>query len=439
LRENSINQRGKPTFSSSEWLPSTLVNVYLPRLVDGLLADLLAELPAVLVVGPRATGKTTTAARHASTIVRLDRPAEAAAFRADPDAALAGFVEPILLDEWQEVPAVLGAVKREVDRDPRPGRFLLTGSVRADLDTETWPGTGRVVRVAMFPFTVAERFGRPTRPLVDRVVDVVPLEPAVPSADLRDYLELALQGGFPETLALSEHGHRRWLDSYVDQLLMRDVALIDRGRDPARLRRYLEAYALNSAGLAEDKTLYDAAGIDRRTALAYEALLTNLQVVEAVPAWTSNQLKRLTHTAKRYLVDPALLAGIIGVTERAVLRDGDLLGRVLDTFVAAQLRPEGQVSQHRTRLYHLRQEQGRHEIDLVAEVGAERIVGIEVKADSAPGRDAAGHLAWLRDQLGDRFLGGVVLHTGPATFSLGDRITAAPISTLWSEPAVGRG
>jgi uncharacterized protein len=408
------------------------VDHYLPRQVDGLLAELLAELPAVLVVGPRATGKTTTAARHGVSVVRLDRPAEAAAFRADPDAALAGFDEPVVLDEWQEVPAVLGAVKRAVDRDPRPGRFLLTGSVRADIDAETWPGTGRVVRVAMFPMTVAERRERTTRTLVDRMVDGEALEPGAPGTDLTGYLDLALQGGFPEMLALSVQGRRRWLDGYVDQLLTRDVALVDRGRDPARLRRYFEAYALNSAGLTEDKTLYDAAGIDRRTALAYEALLVNLQVVETVPAWTSNRLKRLTLSPKRYLIDPALLAGIIGVTETAVIRDGDLLGRVLDTFVAAQLRPEAQVAQHRARIYHLRQEQGRHEIDLVVEVGAERVIGIEVKADSAPDADSAKHLRWLRDELGDRFVGGVVLHTGPASFSLDDRIVAAPISTLWA-------
>ncbi|MGH9164940.1 MAG: ATP-binding protein [Acidimicrobiales bacterium] len=405
---------------------------YLPRLVDGLLGELLAELPAVLVVGPRATGKTTTAARHAESIVRLDRPAEAAAFHADPDAALETFDEPVLLDEWQEVPTLLGAVKRAVDREPRPGRFVLTGSVRAEIEAATWPGTGRVVRVAMYPMTVAERLERTTRPLIDRVVDGVPLEAATPGTDLRGYIELALQGGFPEMLKLSERGRGRWLDSYVDQLLTRDAALVDRGRDPARLRRYLEAYALNSAGLAEDKTLYDAAGIDRRTAIAYEALLVNLRVTDALPAWTTNRLKRLTLSPKRYLIDPALLAGIIGVTDSAILRDGDLMGRVLDTFVAAQLRPETQVARNRARLYHLRQEQGRREIDLLAEVGAERVIGIEVKADSAPTAASARHLGWLRDELGDRFVGGVVLHTGPIAFALGERITAAPISTLWA-------
>jgi len=432
MRENGIKDRGKATSLAAVWVRSSIVAAYLPRLIDGLLVELLAELPAVLVVGPRATGKTTTAARHAATVVRLDRPAEAAAFNADADVALDGLPEPVLLDEWQEVPAVLGAVKRAVDRESRPGRFLLTGSVRADLDAEMWPGTGRLVRVAMFPMTAAERLGRSPRPLVDRIVEGEPLEPAADGADLRSYIDLALQGGFPELLGLTERARQRWLESYVDQLLTRDAALVDRGRDPARLRRYLEAYALNSAGLAEDRTLYDAAGIDRRTALAYEALLTNLQVVDAVPAWTSNRLKRLVLAPKRHVVDAALLGGVLGLTTEAVLRDGDLLGRTLDTFVTAQLRAETEVAHQRARLYHLRQEQGRHEVDLLLEVGAERVVGIEVKADSAPTRHAARHLGWLRDGLGDRFVGGVVLHTGPATFALGDRITAAPISTLWS-------
>jgi len=405
---------------------------YLPRLVDSLISELLVELPAVLVVGPRASGKTTTAARYAKSLVRLDRPAEAAAFHADPDAALTSFDEPIALDEWQEVPTVLGAVKRAVDADPRPGRFVLTGPGRADIEAETWPGTGRVVRVGMFPMTVAERLERATRPLVERLMDGEPLEPAEPPTNLRGYIDLALQGGFPQMLSLSDRSRRRWIDSYVDQLLTRDTALVDRGRDPARLRRYLEAYALNSSGIAEDKTLYDAAGIDRRTALAYEGLLVNLQVVEALPAWTSNRLKSLTLSPKRYLIDPALLTGIAGVTESAVLRDGGLLGRVLDTFVAAQLRPEADLGRQRARLYHLRQEQGRHEIDLLAEVGAERLIAIEVKATSAPDSASAAHLAWLRDRLADRFVAGVVLHTGPATFSLGDRIVAAPISTFWA-------
>ncbi len=137
---------------------------YLQRLVDPYVEELFTQLSALMVIGPRAAGKTTSAARRAATTVSLDREAEAIAFAGDPDAALRDLPEPILLDEWQAVPGVLGAVKRAVDADPRPGRFLLTGSVRAELENAVWPGTGRLVRVAMYPLTVREAIGRAGAP-----------------------------------------------------------------------------------------------------------------------------------------------------------------------------------------------------------------------------------------------------------------------------------
>lgn len=406
---------------------------YRRRLVDGLIAGLLTELPAIFIVGPRAAGKTTTAARHAKTVVRLDREAEAVAFRADADAALRGLPEPVLLDEWQQVPEVLGSVKRAVDQDSRPGRFLITGSVRSELEGDLWPGTGRLVRIGMYGMTVAEQIGRGGRALIDRLLDAEPLLPAADSPDLRGYLELALRGGFPEpALRLGPAARERWLESYVDHLVTRDAAQVDAGRDPHRLRRYLEAYALNTAGMVDDRTLYDAAGINRKTATAYERLLGNLMVVEPTPAWTSNRLKRLVLSSKRYVVDPAIAGGLLRLDVAGVLRQGDLLVRLLDTFVAAQLRPELVVSGSRPRLYHLRQQHGRYEVDLLAELAGGEVVAIEVKATAAPSADDARHIAWLRDQLGANFIGGVLLHTGPRAFRLADRITAAPISTFWA-------
>lgn len=412
---------------------------YKPRLVDDLLDDLLHELPALMITGPRAAGKTTTAARHVKSAVSLARPAEAAAFDADPDVALAAYDEPILLDEWQEVPAVLGAVKRAIDSAPRPGRFLLTGSVRADLETATWPGTGRVVRVPMYGMTVREQNGDTRgRPLIDRLADGdIPSALANPP-DLRGYVELALRSGFPDpALRMTSDGRMRWLEGYVEQLLTRDATDINPRRDPARLRRYFEAYALNSAGIASEATLLRAAGINGKTAAAYERLLTSLFVVDTTPAWSSNRLRRLSKGSKRYLVDPALLAATVGLDAGAILRDGDLLGRLLDTFVAAQLRAERAICKTRTRLYHLREEHGRHEIDVVAELGGRDLIAFEVKADAAPTSSAGQHLAWLRERLGDRFLHGVVFHTGPAPFALAERITALPICSLWESGTPG--
>jgi predicted AAA+ superfamily ATPase len=411
-----------------------VAETYLPRLTDGTVRELFAELPALMLVGPRATGKTTSARQLAQTVVRLDRPPEAAAFLADPDAALKASAEPVVLDEWQAVPSVLGAVKRAVDEDFRPGRFVLTGSVRANLDAETWPGTGRVIPVPIYGLTQRELAGRITGPtFVDRVADgeLSALSPADPTPDLPGYVDLALAGGYPEpVLRLSEAGRQAWLDGYLEQLLTRDAATLT-ARRPLHLRRYFEALALNTAGVVEHKTLYDAARIDRHTAVSYDALLSGLFVVEALPAWYTNRLSRLIKTPKRYVVDPSLVAAALRADRAAVLRDGDLLGRILDTFVAAQLRPELVLSSSRPRLHHLRDKSGRHEIDLLAELGGHRVVGLEVRASAAPTRADARHLAWLRDELDDRFLHGAVLHTGPRAFVLDERIFALPISAIW--------
>ncbi|HEY5856216.1 MAG TPA: DUF4143 domain-containing protein [Aldersonia sp.] len=404
-------------------------------MVDGLLRELIADFPAVMITGPRATGKTTTAARLARSTVRLDRSVEAEAFRADPDSALARQAEPVLLDEWQVVPGVLGAVKRSVDQDPRPGRFLITGAVRASLSTDTWPGTGRVLTVPMYGLTVAEARGHPDKqPFLDAVAArggealANPTDPP----DLAGYLDIALASGYPEPLLLRPaRSTGRWLESYVEQLITRDAPELEPGRDPNRLRRYFEALALNTAGFVEQVTLAGAAGVDKRTATAYEQLLRNLLVIDALPAWATNRLKRLVRGPKRHLTDVALLTGATGLDTRAVLADGVLLGRVLETFVLSQLRADLPMCRTRPRLYHLRQEQGRREVDIVAELAGQRIIGIEVKA-GAPTTADARHLTWLRDEYGDRFLAGIILHTGHSRTNLAERVTAAPIATLWS-------
>ncbi len=406
---------------------------YVSRLVDTLLEEYIEEIPAVMVVGPRACGKTTTAIRLVRSVVRLDSD-DAAAFRVSPDAALRGRAEPVLLDEWQMVPEVLGAVKRTIDADRRPGRFLITGSARTAPADRLWPLTGRVVMLRMHPLTVAEQQHRPVRPLVDRIAEGDGLEgaPGAP-VDLRSYLQLALRGGYPEpALKLSDRAARAWLESYADQIALRDARTLGAEPDAYRLQRYLEAYAINSGRVVQHKTVYDAAGISRKTALSYDALLRDLMVVNELPAWSTNRLKRLSRAPRRCMVDSGLLGGILRVGIDDVMASGDLLGAMIETFVIAQLQAQSAVSGTRYRLSHLRERDGRREVDVIAELAGGRVVGVEIKAAASVGRSDARHLSWLSETMQERFAGGVVLHTGRDTFELGDRILAAPVSTLWA-------
>lgn len=413
-----------------------MADPYITRIVDGVLDDVLSSFPAISLVGPRAAGKTTTAIRRAGTVLRLDRPDIRDAVSADPDALIAGLPEPVVLDEWQEAPDVLGAVKRAVDTDPRPGRYILTGSVRAELEASVWPGTGRILQLPMHGMAVRERVGRAGEPLfLDRVAaeGVSAVKAPGDSLNIRDYLDAMLVGSFPEpALRMPPSARGRWFSGYVEQMITRDVPAIAPRRDPELLRRYLSALAVNSAGIVAEENLREAAGINAKTAREYQALFQRMFVLDLVPAWFSNRVKRLVKGPKRYLADPALVAAVLGLGRDAILYGPDMLGRLMDTFVAAQLRAELVASDLDPRMYHLRDEHGRREVDLVIETASGTLIAIEVKAAATVTRNDARHLAWLRDETGDSFAAGIVLHTGAHVFPLGDRLVAAPVSALWS-------
>jgi predicted AAA+ superfamily ATPase len=412
------------------------MSAYVPRFLDSELPEVVAAHPAALVVGPRACGKTTTTRRHTGSVLRLDVPAQAAVVTADPDAALRRLVEPILIDEWQLVPQVLGAVKRTVDDDPRPGRFVLTGSSQADLTTSGWPATGRIVRLTMYPLVGRERHGDPTAAsLVDRILSDGADAFGNPTSnwDLHDYVDEALTSGWPEALRVpGDRARDRWLTGYVDHLVTREAPSLGVARDPGRMRKYLHVIAANTGGVPTHKLLYDVVGIDRNTAVNYDNLLDSLMITQRVPAWAGNFMDRAVRLPKRYLIDPGLLGPLLRVDHRRTLRDNDLLGRILDTLVAAQFRAECAISVVGADMYHLRDANGRHEIDLLIEARDGQIIAIEIKASAAPSHADARHLEWLRDRLGARLTMGLLVHTGPRVFALSERILAVPIASLWS-------
>jgi uncharacterized protein len=211
------------------------------------------------------------------------------------------YERPVLLDEWQAAPEVIGAIKRAVDLNPEPGQFILTGSASIDLAGPTWPGTGRIIRLPMFGLTEREIQARVDGPsFIDAVVDDPERLDFATTIDRASYVDLALRSGFPEP-ALRQRARTRldWLHSYLEGCFARDVPALRTVRDPSRLRRLFVALAANTAGVVDEKTLHEAARLDRKTALIYESLFEAVGIAEQAPSFASNRLKRLVERPKR--------------------------------------------------------------------------------------------------------------------------------------------
>ncbi len=433
-----------PTISSSP-NEAPVARPYLPRIADRILRRSLRVFPGMLVTGPRAVGKTRTGLEFAASLLRLDDPDDRDLCKADPMAATEGR-PPMLVDEWQLAPEVLRAIKRRIDEGAAPGGFIVTGSARNDLLTDMWPTTGRLIRFRLWGMVGRERFGSTAAaPLFDRWDDqdirfTVPPDPP----GIRDYLEIALASGFPDTISLEDERDRsQWLESYVEDIVHRDLASLagrtGRQKDSRRFRTYMQSYALNTAGVVPHSSIYSRIGLDRRTANGYLDALLTLGIVDELAPWAGNRRKRLlVERTKRHFADPGLAAAVAGLTVDDVFRSAEFRGRMLDSFITSQLRVEAEAS-GRTRLYHLRTENGDRELDLVAERGLD-LYAFEYKAGRAPTRTDARHLMWFRDRVaGDRFKGGVLFHTGPHRYELDRLIEAVPIAGLWGiGPGEGR-
>ena len=395
---------------------------YLERLVDAQLEQLLATVPVVTIEGARATGKTTTALQWAESEIRLPRDLDL--LRSDPYAVLARLAPPVLLDEWQLAGTdVLWAIKDIVDDSPRPGSFILTGSVQPESYGPTYPLTGRGARVVMYPMNRRELEGIGGAGLwIDAVLSGGLMQPN-PESHAKLGLGTATRSGFPSTRDVDAP---TWLRAYAASVAERSV---DERRDPVRVGRMLRVLAELEAMAVPDERIIQAADINRVTFQAYDTMLQRAHVSVPAAAWQTNRLKRLTSFAKRFTVDAALSLAIAGVREDELLADPALAGHYLESFVAAQLRPEVEV--RGGGLYHLRTRAGEHEVDLVVEVEG-RLIAIEVKHAVQPRPEDAKHLAWFVDSLGNRVAAAVVLHRGTATYELAPRVWAVPITSMWS-------
>jgi len=405
------------------------------RAIEPRLLAALGDTPAVMLVGPRQAGKSTlvqglAAGPHPARYITLDDLRTLEAAHRDPVGLIESAEGPLVIDEIQRAPELLLPIKAAVDRDRRPGRFILTGSAQVMLLPKVSESlAGRIEVHTLWPFSQAEIEGVKGT-IVEQLLDGFSLAPA-PATPRRELVERIVRGGFPEAVARNPERREEWLAAYLTAIVQRDL------RDLANIERLAEVPAVLASLAARvraplNKTdVSSSVGIPRTSLDRYLTLLEHVFLVRRLPAWHTNRIKQVTKAPKLLVSDSALLAHLLRADRERLATDESLLGSVLECFVGMELAKQLSASNVRASLLHMRTAQGA-EVDFVLEAADGRVVGVEVKAGSTVRGENFKHLAMLRDRLGERFARGVVLYPGGDHLPFGDRLEAWPLAALWS-------
>lgn len=406
-----------------------------PRYAAELVRESLEDTPVVMVVGPRQCGKTTLVRNMVGgdyRYITLDDDTQLRAVTADP----VGYVRDLdraVIDEVQHVPDLLRAIKKSVDDDRRPGRFLLTGSANIlTLPKVSESLAGRMSIVRLLPLSQAEIHRSDQPHLIGRAFRG---EPPVEGAPLigADLIDAVLTGGYPEMLQRASPRRRQaWARDYIEAIIQRDVRTIAEVERIDRMPALLRALAVHSAQLSNLNSIASAAAIDHKTAAKYLGVFEQLYLLHRLPAWTSNRLKRLVKSPKVHFLDSGLLAVMTAVTHETITEDRAKLGPLLETFVFGEVLKQVGWGEQGISLYHYR-DKDKYEVDIVAENAGGQVVGIEIKAAATVKSSDFNGLRRLSEATGKSFKLGMVLYDGDAVVPFGRGLVAAPISSLWAD------
>lgn len=403
------------------------------RFVEHRAKEALSDTPVVLIVGPRRAGKTTLVQKmgvDGRTYVTLDDQTVLDAARSDPAGFIRGF-DRAIVDEIQRAPDLLLAIKKTVDEDYRPGRFLLTGSANVlTLPKVADSLAGRMETIRMLPLARAEIKARAPS-FLDRLFKsaLLSTQDAIVGDDL---VQLVLLGGFPEAIRReSERRRQDWARAYLTSVLTRDLKDIAEIEKLTELPKFVRLLSEYSSQLVNYSQFGGSIGVSHKTGQRYVALLEQVFLVATLQPWYTNALKRIAKTPKLHFLDTGLLATARGLTFDRVKADRGAFGALLETFVFSEIMKLMSASDLRLTPYHFRDQQMR-EVDIVLERDDGMIVGIEVKASATVKSGDFGGLRTLAEACGDRFAYGVVLYDSTDVVPFGDRLAAAPLSTLWN-------
>jgi len=412
------------------------------RNIAGILLEALADSPVVLLNGARQTGKSTlvqwlSEGQHPARYLTMDDATVLAAAAEDPTGFIQGLKGPVILDEIQRVPALFPPIKVEVDRHRTAGRFLLTGSANVLLLPDLSESlSGRMEILTLWPFSAGE-LGSVTETFIDMAFSGRPLLLPASSLSRSELFRRIVAGGFPEAVQRTTPRRRRaWFGSYITTILQRDVRDLANIEHLTALPRLLALLAARATTLLNLSELSRSAGLAQSTLKRYMALLETTFLVQLLPPWSANLGKRLVKSPKILLSDAGLMAHLLGLGNGPAGLGSHVAGPLLENFVAMELRKQAAWSETQPQMFHFRTQTGQ-EVDIVLEDARGRVVGVEVKAASSVSASDFRHLKALREALGDRFIRGVVLHTGSEGVPFSGDLLALPVSALWQARAPG--
>jgi uncharacterized protein len=400
----------------------------------------LAEEPVVVLNGPRTVGKSTLLsdlARHRRRgVIDCDDLATRAAVRSDP-ARFVDSDELVLIDEYQHVPELLDAIKAQLNRDLRPGRYILAGSTRyATLPEAAQALTGRVDIIPVLPLSQGEIDGV-HETFVAKLLEGAGINiSSAQIATTRDeYAQRATSGGMPVALRRPAGSSRsRWFSNYVNLVIDKDVTDISRIRQREMLPRLLSQLAARSGQVLNMAAISGTVGLEKSTAENYIKLLEAVFLVYRLPAWGTTLGSRVTKHPKVHIVDSGVMAWLLSLTPQKIGQAAPATlteyGHLLETFAVGEILKQASWSDAPVNAGHFRTETG-DEVDLVLERDDGQVIAIEVKAGShISGEDFRG-LRQLRERLGPRLEEAVVLHTGEHAYAHDGWITVLPLDRLW--------
>ncbi len=405
------------------------------RHIEPRLREALEDSPVVLIQGPRQCGKTTLAqlvGKSAGyTYFTFDDEGTRSYAVEDPVGFVKTLPERVVLDEAQLAPGLFPSIKLAVDRNRTAGRFILTGSVNVlQMARIKESLAGRMDILRLHPFSQNE-LEQTTPGFLDALFSPdFPIRQDLPSND--QIIDRVAAGGYPAALRRSEARRANWYQTYIETLVERDAPIIAEIHSLETLPQLLALAAAQTAQLLSVNGLASSFQLNRLTIRNYLTLLEKMFLLEKIPAWHSNQTKRLVKTPKIHLGDTGIACALLNLNRSALSENRSLFGHILETFVLQELKRQASTHAQRHTFHHFRdRDRDRAEVDIVIQRGATALAGVEVKASATVRTSDFKGLHKLKEAAGKRFAGGVLLYNGDSTLSFGKNLYALPLRTLW--------